>query len=479
MDPDFGWHLRNGELIQTIGFFKTDPFSYTMPSFPVVSHAWGSGVLFSIINSTLGYWALSVIFSLLAIGTIAFSLPKEFWQKSKDKTFVIWKSMIWIVSFAAIFPIGGVRPQVISWFLLAILLKILRSEKTVDFKNKIALIPFFILWANLHGSFIAGFIVYAIVIFGKSIREKSLLWRDILVFISCVFATLLNPYGISLWREVWETVTSTTLRFAIMEWMPTFFVANTAYFFIVCLSVALFIRFWKKFLLEERLLFLFFLIQSLSGARHIPLFVIISTKVLILCYLFLKKEIDRLPKISKDRFEKFVLILFSVGCIVSLMNLYSSFKSSMVISEKNFFPKEAISFIKQNQLEGEIFSEYGWGGYLIWKMPERKVFIDGRMAIWKWDGNPESESSEIMKEYLDILKSEKDYKPVFEKYDITYVLWPNISEKKKNEFWETIENYIAKIVGYDRPKEGIIKRIKNDGWKEIYSDPISIIFQKP
>src|SRR3989344_2416597 len=38
LDPDFGWHLKVGEILLTEGIPATDPFSYTMPSLPWVDH---------------------------------------------------------------------------------------------------------------------------------------------------------------------------------------------------------------------------------------------------------------------------------------------------------------------------------------------------------------------------------------------------------------------------------------------------------
>src|SRR3990172_11624222 len=47
LDPDFGWHLRMVELILQNGISKTDPFSYTMPSYPFVDHEWLTNVVMS------------------------------------------------------------------------------------------------------------------------------------------------------------------------------------------------------------------------------------------------------------------------------------------------------------------------------------------------------------------------------------------------------------------------------------------------
>ena len=46
LDPDFGFHIRGGQIINLTGVPKLDPFSYTMPSFPVIDHEWLTDLTF-------------------------------------------------------------------------------------------------------------------------------------------------------------------------------------------------------------------------------------------------------------------------------------------------------------------------------------------------------------------------------------------------------------------------------------------------
>src|SRR3990172_1739641 len=69
-DPDFGWHIKMGELILTHGIPAKAPFSYTMPSFPFVDHEWFTNVLIYILYENMGWLGLSFIFSLLVTSEI-------------------------------------------------------------------------------------------------------------------------------------------------------------------------------------------------------------------------------------------------------------------------------------------------------------------------------------------------------------------------------------------------------------------------
>ena len=50
LDPDFGWHLRMGQIILQTGIPATDPFSYTMQSYPFVDHEWLTNIGFSYLH---------------------------------------------------------------------------------------------------------------------------------------------------------------------------------------------------------------------------------------------------------------------------------------------------------------------------------------------------------------------------------------------------------------------------------------------
>jgi hypothetical protein len=86
---------------------------------------------------------------------------------------------------------------------------------------------------------------------------------------------------------------------------------------------------------------------------------------------------------------------------------------------ERLFPVKAADFILANKLQGNMYNDYGWGGYLIWRLgPERKVFSDGR--------NLNSEA--LLHNYLiDTVQIKYDtnelvWKSLLHKYDINYIV---------------------------------------------------------
>src|SRR5512141_1473037 len=122
LDPDFGWRLRTGFVILKNGIPKTDIYSYTMPSFPWVDHAWLTDVLISLVYSLSGKIGLGLVFSLITVGALLISVsghkvPEKwlnFWWRFKLRQQDIWlfTSFIFVLGIASMITFSGVRAQV-------------------------------------------------------------------------------------------------------------------------------------------------------------------------------------------------------------------------------------------------------------------------------------------------------------------------------------------------------------------------------
>jgi hypothetical protein len=45
------------------------------------------------------------------------------------------------------------------------------------------------------------------------------------------------------------------------------------------------------------------------------------------------------------------------------------------------FPEKAAAYVEKHGLLGPLYNSYGWGGYLIWRLPSMPVSIDGRANL--------------------------------------------------------------------------------------------------
>lgn len=469
LDPDFGWHLKLGQIILDSGIPRTDPFSYTMPSYPFIDHEWLTNAVIAKLYPILGKFGLAGIYTALVFLALIISLSNPISRKTsnrKPKPFYL-KTVPLILAAGILLDYSGVRPQVESWLLLAILLTVILN-RSIWFKWRWCLPIFFTVWANLHGSFAVGVAVLFIVVVLKSWREKKLWLEGIIVSILCLLATLINPYGIRLWWEVWQQISDTSLRWTIIEWHPTIFVFNPSLSALVSLSIILILRYRKKFKTEELGLYFAFLILGISSLRHVPLWTIVCLPMLTTALGMLDKEASKIKQgiLKLKRAYNFAIV---GSLLILIIQMSFSLINAKLMSEERFYPKKAVEFLKANLPQGQIFSQYGWGGYLIWKLPEKKVFIDGRMPSWRWQSAPSSESNYAMKDHQSITREETKYLPVFEKYGVTTVLWPAPKQKK----FTVLTRFSQKESGFNFPKQ-----LEKNNWLILYQDTIAIILTK-
>jgi len=106
-------------------------------------------------------------------------------------------------------------------------------------------------------------------------------------------------------------------------------------------------------------------------------------------------------------------------------------------------PVEAVDYIRQTGLTGRMLNDYVFGGYLIWALPEQKVFIDGRCDLFDWTG--------VLSEYGRWATLEEDPKLLLDKYHIDYCLLRKTAPE-------------ARVLRY------------LPGWWKLYEDDVATIF---
>jgi hypothetical protein len=77
-------------------------------------------------------------------------------------------------------------------------------------------------------------------------------------------------------------------------------------------------------------------------------------------------------------------------------------------------PVKAVARIQQAGWSGPMLNEYVWGGYLIWALPQHKVFIDGRADIYAWSG--------VLREYRKWALLEEDPALLLDRHGIRLIL---------------------------------------------------------
>jgi len=449
-DPNLGWQLRCGQLIwQEKNWCSQNQFSVLMPNYSWPNHHWLYQVVLYPLFKLSGFWGLSIFNAFLITLTFLFfyfSIKKFDWEKMIAIGVIIFFS--WGVFHF------GIRSQLIGFFFFNLILWLFSQlKKRPWLMVGLPLITLF--WANSHGSVILGialifFLGLAQIV--KSPRKSKFLTLMILFSLT---VTLINPSGFKIYQEAWRHFAGIKLKNLIAEWVPPKLLFSSLIF---ASSLGLFI--FLLIISEKRekikaFFILPFSFLALQARRHLPFYFTFAF------WLFLTSSTSQ--KIFKPWLEKKILqenlIIFTAILFLFLglfLNLPQTIKSNSswsnyCQSSKLAYPCQAIKFLKKQPGQGNLFNRYEWGGFLIWQLPEQKIFVDGRMPAWP---TPSGKSPYTL--YLETLQTQPGWQKTLKDYQIEWLL---IS-----------------------PKTFMDLKLKPDpkkfGWQEVYRDQVSVIYQK-
>jgi hypothetical protein len=86
--------------------------------------------------------------------------------------------------------------------------------------------------------------------------------------------------------------------------------------------------------------------------------------------------------------------------------------------ETTEYPIEAVQWIQKHRSElgARLYNDYGFGGFLLWWLPDEKIFIDGRMPAWRigdrW----------IFYDYMALTSREPPVLGVLDKYAVDWAM---------------------------------------------------------
>ncbi|MGD2067429.1 MAG: hypothetical protein PVI57_01990 [Gemmatimonadota bacterium] len=212
VDPDLFARVAVGRLVEMSGgVVKQDPFAFTPRLDQWVDHEWLAGVVFYRVARWGGDAALLAL-ALTMMGTTVGLLVRA--QEELGRASAAW-SLLTLVPAVGIW-ISVVRSRTFTFLFVAILLLVLVRWHNGRRGWIWLLPPCFVLWANLHGGFVAGLGLLGVSALAVSVRERrraSPLW---LCLGACVLATLVNPFGLDYWTYI--LAATTRERPMILEW---------------------------------------------------------------------------------------------------------------------------------------------------------------------------------------------------------------------------------------------------------------------
>ncbi len=417
-DLDLWLHMAMGRFIVENGYVpQVDVLSCTIAGKPWVNHEWLFQVIAYAANQWRGPEGLILLQVIIVVLTLILLLLLAYNKNNQLATIVPFFLVLFV--YRDRFTI---RPDLFSLFFLAFFLYILFYH----IHRRWAWFALFIMqiaWANIHGFFILGPLVVLLLIVSQWLKRRAPLvyhWNQVdrledqeyrslkNIFWVLIVACLLNPMGIQgAWYPIKILIQlphESKIFFAkILElqrpinWhVPWALTPYPHYKILIIISFLSFVVNRRKINLDLLLLWIFFLVFSLSAIRNLVYFSFMAYFVFFVNFSNFSGEHIPLVKAFSVKMRHMLSLVVKVMIIFYLVdfgtrlsyNGYYDFDTYQRKSEfggvslRNF-PYQAADFLIKNDIKGNFFNDFNSGAYLAGRcFPNIKVFIDGRTELY-------------------------------------------------------------------------------------------------
>lgn len=442
-DGDMARHITIGRQILETGVIPhTDVFSHTMAGQAYVPKEWLAEVLYAITYQSLGLYGTALLGSIM--------IAMAFWLVFR---FLVWEGVnalgaILLTLLAALSSMMHwiARPHLFTIILALVTFWILERHYERGRKLVWSIPLLVMLWSNLHGGFLVGFILIFIffgsaLLHGISIREFRKSGELAVVAVVSLLASLCNPSGYGVWAHVLSFFGGKFIVEHTQEYMSPDFHQPIYWFFLSMLVLCLLTLALRRDRLQLRhvVILLVWTAFGLYSLRNIPIFAVLVTPIL---GLYLPGALSNLrtpalppPVIGRlaARLGRFAgkvsmvngQLMHSVApliavIIMAIVSANGGYLGKTQVWNARFnpamFPVDAAEYIRHEQIPGRMFNNFPWGGYLIYTLyPQYQVFIDGQTDFY---------GAGLSDEYLSVASLKPGWDSILDKYEVNWVIMP-------------------------------------------------------
>jgi hypothetical protein len=435
-EPDFGWHLRTGlDLIRQHAQLPLhDPYSYTMPDWPWVEHAWLTDLVIAVCYLAGGALGVILLFGVVTAG--AWLLAARCGEARAP-----FQLLACILSLSVALPFLGARTQFVTVLGLALLMWLLERIQKGDEYLVWCIPPLFLLWGNLHGGFTAGLFFVSVVLVlswllklrvpekdeGNMALRGPLLWKLAVATGAAATVTLANPYGWRLHQEIFDSLSNRFMIETLQEWQPLGLDTLAGKMFLgytVALAGAM-VLWYRRVEAVRAAVLLVFLFVAVRNLRNVPLFLILSVPLLAELLETMFRRISTQPAVKRVSARAWTagftlalgIVLFALGP-EHLERVWAFGVRPEVAFRQTSYPIEAIEWIHghRDRLGARPIHDYRYGGFMLWWLPGVQVFIDGRMPAWRIGDRY------IFADYMNLCEADPPHLDVLDKYGVDWAL---------------------------------------------------------
>ncbi len=395
-DNDIWWHMAVGKaLVQTRHWITHDPFLFSMPGLPWVSHAWLPEILFYAVYVAFSPVGLVVLRAVIVV-TIFALLFRHLRLRGVSLTLASPVALLVVLNAHSRFLL---RPYLFEYVFIVLLLGFLISHRGPGRRFYLFPVVLQIVWVNVHASFYLGPVIVFLFYLGEwfngrlkalgdGITKDPVVWKPVVVLLLLMIgASFINPSPVEIVLQPLRAEEREILTRYTLEWLSPFDPAiregafHPYYEWLLALAVLTFLLAGKRVRLSS--LFLVGLFAALSLEAHrfrvefalVALPLVLDQLSVIPLVIYVKKKLSGGGP-SRARWP------YVVSLLVAALLVYTArdrIRIEGAVSSR--FPDDAFRFVRAAGVATRSFHPVGFGSYLAWALyPERKAFIDGRMV---------------------------------------------------------------------------------------------------
>lgn len=425
-DGDLGRHLTvGGVILDTRRIPSQDLFSHTMAGAPLVPQEWASEVLYALAARVAGLNGAAWLTALVLASTFAaltFGLGRLGVRAPVALAAGVAAS---VVSALHALP----RPHIFTWLFFTIFLLALEAHRRRGGRRMLFLLPLLMVaWANIHGAFISGLVLVLLYAAGAGLERDSRRIVTLLALLALlVAASWINPAGPQLLAHSMGYLQGRFLVDMTVEYQsPDFHSANTWPFAaLLLLSLLLVWAGAQKLKWSVLMLLGGWTAFALYSARNIPLYALVAA--VVLAPVVDDLITDKLPAVKAHLARLDAVDRRAWGWVWAVVVpvllgglLFSGTRLDLWQAGNDFspkaFPVAAVQALKESPPDGNMFNEFTWGGYMLYRLwPAKRVFIDGQTDFY---------GETLTRQYLQVTGAEPGWEAILDRYAVRWVITP-------------------------------------------------------
>ncbi len=361
-DSDTYWQLAMGRwMLDHHAFLRQDIFSSTVAGAHFGVGEWLGQIAFAGSFAAAGWAGVAVLRATLLAVSAFFVV-----RLARRGGTPWWISLPLVVAALLVSKITWTdRPQLFTLAIFPALLELLLSLPDGFSRRLLVLPPLFLVWTNLHGGYLLGLAIVAIFAAEAVLTRGRRGLPLALTAVACVAITFLNPAPLELAGAAREDFLNPP-RF-LTEFLPPDVVTPAGALFAAFVLLVIGSALRRGGSLIEAMLLAPLLYLAFTAQRQMLFFCFAATA-------FLGARLTGLVRVRRT-LELPVPVRVPVALALVIAALASA-PTAPTRPDERAYPAAALDSLRQDS--GVLLNEYDWGGYLIFNLPERPVFIDGR-----------------------------------------------------------------------------------------------------